>query len=402
MSLPIVNVPPVLNKLLARYDCFFTKPQRKHFRKFITGLIVSENKTLQEINDSFRKCDQSSLNRFVSHSDWNLDDLNKLRLQQVKEHLSLKKKGVLIVDESLSHKTGKKMELAGIHRSGVSKRLEWGHMLVNAFYTDADNNKFPVKTDVYVREKDCEKYKVPIFRTKREIAIEQVDFALKQNLPFSLVLADAGYQGEDFIQEVIQRELDFIVGVRISTKFSINRMKRISIEDYLQSLNDDDFEWHITDKQVYHYHIAKVSIRGIGIIKLIISYKEGDEENVKCYVTNLKESDETIINLLIKRWEIECFHRDAKQHLGLEAYQVRKGRGMQVVALAILTAYTLVILAKRILKTPIKPLRTIGEVCRYLQIIAYKGIRWARIQLAKPIEFAKMLKKLVFVKTAKV
>ena len=402
MSLPLVNVPPVLNKLISRYDGFFTKPQRKHFRKLITGLIVSENKTLQEINDSFGKCDQSSLNRFVSHSDWDLDDLNKLRLQQVKEQLPLKKMGLLIIDESLSHKTGRKMELAGIHRSGVSKRLEWGHMLVNAFYTDADDNEFPVKTDVYVREKDCERYNVPVFKTKREIAIEQIDFALEQNFPFGLVLTDAGYQGDDFIQEIIQRELDFIVGVRVSTKISIDRKKRIGIADYLQSLTDDDFERHITSKQVYHYHIVKVSIRRIGVVKLIISYTDGDEENVKCYITNLHESDETIISLLIKRWNIECFHRDAKQHLGLEAYQVRKGRGMQVVALAILIAYTLVILAKRILKTPIKPLKTIGEVCRYLQLIAYKGVRWMNIQLAKPIAFIKMLKKHVFVKSAKV
>ena len=402
MSLPIVNTPPVLNKLISHYSGFFTKPQRKHFSQLITGLIVSENKTLQEINDSFGKCDQSSFNRFVSHSDWDLDNLNELRLQQVKEYIPLKKKGILIIDESLCHKTGRKMELAGVHRSGVTKKLEWGHMLVNAFYTDTDDNEFPVKTDIYVREQDCKKNNVSVFKTKREIAIEQIDFALAQNLPISLVCVDAGYQGEGFTQEIIQRKLDFLVGVRITTKISIHRQKRILIKDYLQSLTHNDFKKHIKNKKIYYYNISKVSIRGIGFVKLVISYKKDDEENKKCYITNLKEKDKTIINLLIKRWDIECFHRDAKQHLGLEAYQVRKGRGMQVVALAILIAYTLVILAKRILKTPIRPLKTIGEVCRYLQLIAYKGVRWIILQLAKPIEFTRTLKKHVFVKNAKV
>lgn len=87
------------------------------------------------------------------------------------------------------------------------------------------------------------------------------------------------------------------------------------------------------------------------ICKTVISYKYGDEDNVKIYITHLNEKDKIIVKLLIKRWRIECFHRDAKQHLGLEAYQVRRARGMQVVALAILIAYTLVILAGRSLKT---------------------------------------------------
>lgn len=401
MSIPIVCVPPVLSGLISYYRPFFSKPQFHHFRHLVTGYIISENKTLQEINDAYGDKNQSSLNRFVSHSNWNMDSLNMIRLQQVKDTLPLKKKGILIIDESLLHKTGKYMELAGFHRSGVTKNLEWGHMSVNSFYTDTDNNDFPLKTDIYVREKDCKNHNLD-FKTKRELAIEHVDFAIKANLPFGLVIVDAGYEGEEFTREVIERNLDFIIGVRVSTNISIDRKKRISIGEYLGTLTDADFNFYVTEKQAYFYHVIKVSIRGIGIVNLIISYLDGDEENVKCYISNVKNEGEILIKLLIKRWTIECFHRDAKQHLGLEAYQVRKGRGMQVVALAILTAYTLAILAARILKTPIRTLRTIGEICRYLQLIAYKGVRWFKDKVKEPIEFVGMLKKHVFVKTAKV
>ncbi len=401
MSMPIVCIPPVLNTLLKSYKDFFTKPQYKHFCRLTTGFIVSPNKTLQEINDSFGECDQSSLNRFVNDSSWNLNEFNLLRLKNIKLSLSLKKKGAIIIDESLLHKTGEQMELAGFHRSGISKNIAWGHMAVNAFYTDSDNNDFPIKTDIYIRKQDCNKYTVS-FKTKREIAIEQIDHALEANLPIKLVLVDAGYEGEEFTREIKDRLLDFIIGVRISTNISMDRQKRTSIGEYLSSLTDNDFKFYLTEKKAYFYHIKKASIRGIGKIKLITSYMYGDEENIKCYITNLNEKDETIIKLLIKRWRIECFHRDAKQHLGLEAYQVRKGRGMQVVALAILTAYTLAILAARILKTPIQTLRTIGEICRYLTLIAYKGIRWIKKLIKKPLDFIKILKKHVFVKTAKV
>ncbi|MCK5283568.1 MAG: IS701 family transposase [Nanoarchaeota archaeon] len=401
MSMPIICTPPILNNLFNPYRHFFTKPQFKHFKNLVTGLIVSENKTIQEINDSFGQKDQSSLNRFVSHSSWDLDKLNLLRLENTKNCLSLKKKGAIIIDESLLHKTGEKMELAGFHRSGITKNIEWGHMAVNAFYTDSDNNDFPVKTDVYVREQDCKKYNVS-FKTKREIAIEQIDHALEAKLPIRLVLVDAGYEGEEFTREIKDRLLDFIIGVRTSTNISVDRQKRISIGDYLSNLTDDNFKFYLTEEKAYFYHIKEVSIRGIGKVKLVISYMCGDEENIKCYITNLSEENEIIIKLLIKRWRIECFHRDAKQHLGLEAYQVRKGRGMQVVALAILTAYTLVILAARILKTPIRSLRTVGEVCRYLQLIAYKGIKWVKSKLKDAMKWVRILKKHVFVKTAKV
>ena len=401
MSIPILCTPPVLNTLFNPYRDFFTKPQFKHFKNLVTGLIVSENKTIQEINDSFGQKDQSSLNRFVSHSSWDLNELNLLRLKNTRNHLHLKKKGAIIIDESLLHKTGEKMELAGFHRSGISKNIEWGHMVVNAFYTDSENNDFPVKTDIYVREQDCKRYNVS-FKTKREIAIEQIDHALEAGLPIKLVLVDAGYEGEEFTREIKDRLLDFIIGVRISTNISIDRQKRISIGNYLLSLTDNDFKFYLTEEKAYFYHIKEISIRGIGKVKLVLSYMSGDEENIKCYITNLTEKDEIIIKLLIKRWRIECFHRDSKQHLGLEAYQVRKGRGMQVVALAILTAYTLVILAARILKTPIRSLRTVGEVCRYLQLIAYKGIRWVKSKLKNAAKWVKFLKKHVFVKTAKV
>lgn len=401
MSLPIVCIPPVLNRLFKPYSELFTKPQFKHFKRLVTGLIVSENKTLQEVNDAFGERDQSNLDRFVRESPWNPEELNLVRLTQIKNTLPLRKKGILIEDESLLHKTGRKMELAGMHRSGVTKQLEWGHMVVNSFYTDTDDNSFPVRTDVYVREKDCKKHQIG-FKTKREIAIGHMDYALKAGLPIGLVIADANYEGSDFTNEIKSRGLDFIVGVRTSTKISIDRQKRVSISDYLNTLTDMDFTALLKPDKAYFYHIRKVSIREIGCVKLIISYAYGDEENIKCSITNLEDDNETIIKLLVKRWEIECFHRDAKQHLGLESYQVRKGRGMQIVALAILTAYTLVILAARILKTPIRVLQTIGEVCRYLQLIAYKGVRWIKAVISKPREYAWMLHKLVFVKNAKV
>lgn len=402
MSMPIVCIPPVLNTLLAPYRGLYTKPQFGHFRRLVTGLIVSPNKTLQEINDSFLERDQSNLNRFVNESPWDGEELNRVRVEQVQEHLQLGERGILVIDESLSHKTGKHMELAGHHRSGVTKRIEWGHMLVNSFFTDDASNEFPVKTYVYVRENDCEKYADVTFKTKRELALEQIDYALGAGLPVEVVVVDAGYEGKEFTRGIKGRGLKFIIGVRVTTGISIAGAKRIPLADHLATLTDEDFQPCIIEDNAYFYYMRRVSMRGIGMATLIVSYKHGDEGEVRCYITDMEDDEETIIKTLAKRWRIECFHRDAKQHLGLEAYQVRKGGAMQNVARAVLTAHTLVTLAARILETPGRKLRTVGEVCRYLQLVAYKGVRWVRDKLKDPLEAISVLNRYVFVKNAKV
>lgn len=398
MSLPVVCHPPVLKALFKPYKACFSKPQFKQFVRLVTGLLVGEQKSLQEINDLFGECDQSSLNRFVNSAPFDEEFVNDIRLQEARKLLPKGKKGFLIIDESLLHKTGQHMELAGVHRSGVTKKFSWGHMMVNCFYADLHGSGLPVQTTVYVREKDCDKYNRK-FLTKREIAVMQVDYALLKGLPFDLVLADAGYEGEEFFRELIDRGLKFVVGVRTSTNISIDRKKRVSIAKYLETLSNKDFEVFVKDGKKYFYHVKTVSLRGVGQVKLVTSYIGGDEENVKCYITNLEEKNENVIRILLHRWDIEVFHRDAKQHLGLEAYQVRKSRGMQIVALASLTAYTL---ARQAAKKLSVKLSSIGEICRYLKLVTYKGTRWLSQLLKQPKQFLKVLKRHVLIKNAKV
>jgi len=115
-------------------------------------------------------------------------------------------------------------------------------------------------------------------------------------------------------------------------------------------------------------------------------------------------SDETLINLLLRRWKIETWHRDAKQHLGLEDYQVRKFGAIQKVVCAVLVAYTQIILMKNdaILKPLNRVLSTIGEACRYMRLLALKGTFWLRQKAKNLTELVDILNKQVFVKNAKV
>lgn len=400
MALPIREIPTRMKTLLSWYKKQFTRPQYKNFRDFILGLIVSDNKTVQEIADCFGRVDQSSMNRFLTCSDWDEKKINDKRIAQIKKKCALGK-GILICDPTMIHKSGKKMEYANYHYSGMTKKEEWGYFLVNSFFTDGKID-FPVCADFYIRQEDSDAEHP--FKTIREICLEQLDYALKK-LSIWLFIADAGLYADFVIQEIRSRGLKYIIGTRITNKISIHQKKRITIEEYLDTLTDDNFKPYFVNGETYFLHSVEISERCVGKEKLLVSYKAGDKENIRINVTNLlKQNNETILNLLLKRWKIETWHRDVKQHLGLEDYQLRKFSAMQKVVCAVLVAYTQIILMKKdaILKVLNRSIETIGEGCRYLRLIALKGTFWLKQKAKNLFELKKILNKYVFVKNAKV
>ena len=400
MSLPITEIPITVKKLLTFYKKQFTRPQYKNFREFIVGLIVSDNKTIQEIADCFGRVDQSNLNRFITLSEWDERKINDTRLNQIKRRVNLGK-GILICDPTMFHKSGKHIEKANYHYSGMTKQKEWGHCFVNSFFTDG-KNEFPVCGDFYLRDVDADEEHP--FKTIREIAIEQLDYALKK-LPLWLFMADSGLYADFLIRELRRRGLKYIIGTKVTNNISINGGKRITIAEYFDLLTDNDFKPHIIDGEVYFLHTVEISERGIGKEKLLISYKYGDEEQIRINVTNLlQHTDATLMGLILQRWKIETWHRDAKQHLGLEDYQVRKFGAMQKVACAVFVAYTQIILMKNdaILKPLNRVIQTIGEGCRYIRLLALKGTFWLKQKAKNIMELAEILNKQVFVKNAKV
>lgn len=402
ISLPVKEIPKAMKSLLKDYKNYFTKSQYNHFINFVTGLIVSDNKTVQEINDCFNKCDQSSLNRFLTKSDWDPKKVNDLRLKQVKKRCELTN-GIFICDPTMLHKTGKYMEKAGFHYSGLTKNKEWGHLLVPSFYTDSNGNSFPIAADIYLREKDADKQHP--FKTIREICLEQLNYSLKKKLPIKIVMLDCGLYAGFVLQEIKSHGLKYLVGVKKTNKIRIGREERMSIDNYFNTLTTDDFQYHFIDGKTYFLHTKEIFTKGVGKEKLLISWKDGDEETVKIYTTNLLSvKDKSLMELLLKRWKIEGLHRDEKQHLGLEAYQVRKFGAIQKVVCAILVAYTQIILNKTqaILRPFKRSLETIGEGCRFLRLIALKGWRWLRRRAENIEKLRTIMNSYVFIKNAKV
>jgi len=395
------QIPEHFSWFFKPFKKIFTSPQYENFKRLVSGHILSDKKNIQEINAVYGDKDQSSLNRFVTESDWDLEEVDKVRLKVTIDNLGSKKSGLIILDDTMTKKTGKKMEKANYHRSGVTKKKEWGHCFVDSVYTELDSNiTYPVKISSYLRKVDADDDNP--FKTKIELAVKQIDFARDHGVQANTVMSDAWYYSEDFIKELKSRVMNYFIGIKSNKKISVNRKNRVSVEEYTETLKQEDFNKFELKNGTYFLHVKEISIRGIGKQTLLISYKEDD--NIKCYITNhFKWKPLKYMKVLLERWSIETFHRDTKQHLGLEEYQVRKYRGMQVVALAILTAYTLLVLnvTPSLLKN-FRPLQTIGEMCRFAQLVAQKSECWLKKKFSDVKEGARILNQLVLVKNAKV
>lgn len=190
--LPITELPEFIQKVLPRFSTIFNKAQLRHFGEYLTGLIVSHNKTVTGINAQFlNHTDQSSKNHFLTQADWDDEKVTHERLNIVKEHCEKHhiKDGLLVIDDSGAHKTGQHIEGASWFWDHATNSHAVGHQLVTSQYV---TTKFhvPLHYRLYRKEEDVGKAN---FKSKLDLALELIAEALSATIPFSCVIADSWY-----------------------------------------------------------------------------------------------------------------------------------------------------------------------------------------------------------------
>ena len=140
--MPITVYPSVVDEFLPKMKQDFSKPQLKQFTRYLTVLIVCNNKTVTAINNSRRLpkdsfvChnNQSALNNWLTDSPWSDEKIDKARKQLIKEQINAQniKHGSLIIDDTLNHKTGKHMEGVNIHFDHAQGKTALGHQIVTS------------------------------------------------------------------------------------------------------------------------------------------------------------------------------------------------------------------------------------------------------------------------------
>ena len=167
----ITSIPSKLRHLFSKFKPLFTKPQYENFCRAEMGMMVAAQgeHDIKSINQLFidRK-DQSSLNRFMTESKWNVQDIVKkgrdLLLSEAELNSEVEYK---LLDDSVCRKYSPQTEMVCYNHSSTMGTV-LSHDYVTSLYV---NNEIAVSDGLklYGNERKCKEKGVE-FKTKVQLA----------------------------------------------------------------------------------------------------------------------------------------------------------------------------------------------------------------------------------------
>lgn len=308
-------------------NCFY-KRSYELFVRYITGLFVSENKTVDGLNSIFvQKTDQSNVNRLLTEYPWLKTDFHDEIKQLFSRHRVGSSFSFFILDDTLLEKVGKHIESAGIHFDHAKNEYIFGHQIVTSGYV-FQSGFYPFLLELYTKQEQCEQEKME-FKTKVEMALEILKKAIAFHKP-SIVLIDSWYCTQEIIRFLDEEGIQYIIATKSNRIFEYRNNKRKISEFTSKIQNTISF-----CKDNYQYQVKSILayFEDFGEKRLVFMRRRKKEtkeyEDWNALITNILDvKEETIILFYSNRFSIEGFHKDAKQHLGLGKSQLRKRRGV--------------------------------------------------------------------------
>jgi len=361
----------VLTGLLEEFRPCFSKPQFRNFSTYTLGLIACEGKkNIDTINRCFLNAkDQSSLNRFLTQSPWNLQKLEDKRLSMSRcLPVDEGSTGYLLVDDTINRKTGKHMEEAGYHFDSAQGKAVWGHDIVTTHYVNGET-EYPVRLSLYVKKETCRKEQ-RVFKTKIQLAIEQIDAFTPPAGTNVVVAFDSWFFCRQIVEAVAAKGWDWVTQAESNRLVCLNG-EETNVTALASGLLEKQFKTVKVKGEEFSLCGFEVWMSKVGSVKLVVA-KEKEEDGFHFYVSNRLDWSAKQVLLAYKvRQSIDVFYRDAKQNLGLEAYQMRRGRGAIIHWHLAFNAYTLLALLRHSVsissKISVRCLLTLGDVCRWVK-----------------------------------
>ena len=382
---PLVEYPELVKHYAHFFEEVFSAEAFIEFERYISGLIVSENKTVEGINRLFvnESRNQSSLNRLLTESPFSLEELNEARLRMLASlaGTAIKPKGVLGVDDTLLIHYGQEFEKIAQLFDHVSQSYVWAHDLVTIHYSD-DQTDYPVKFQLWEpvelekveaglraagidlkaskepwKETDPRKwrsYVLGVWRRQQkkheelrglyDTKLILVEKMLSQwvaehpdaHLP---VTFDNWFTQPDFCR-FLDEDLHLgYVGTLASTDKVNLKNGQLSVGDFAERLKQE----HPTavshghqpifqriripfkgEHEIYYSYCNTHRLHNFGRQRLVINYRQADlSDNPTFYLSNrLSWHAPGITRIRRHRWPVEVYHEEGKAE-GLDQYQLR-------------------------------------------------------------------------------
>ncbi len=399
----IVRLPSVVEKYAPEFADLFSAEGHEYFKRYLTGLMVSENKTVEGINRLFvrQSRNQSSFNRFMNRSNFDHEALNdrRLHLMQQTEQTRFKDTGgecgVLALDDSLMSHYGSHFDHIYQIWDHIDKRYTFAHNMVSLHYSD-DRTDYPVdhrlwlppdweavairmkelgihinptkweartqevrKWRSYMRDRYRDyQYKVPqlvdVYKSKVLLGLDMLRRFRCRHSGFDLPLAmDGGYTSTGFCK-ILNDELKvpYVGSLSGSQKIILAGSEKVSLEHFKDRLLAQHLEGETKfykttvhykgKKETYYAYCATHHVKGYPKQRLVISFQKEDLSDTPRYSICNRTNwyASRILRIRRHRWPIETFYQESKAE-GLDKYQLRNFEAVKTHVAFVSTAFTM-------------------------------------------------------------
>lgn len=382
---PLVEFPELVKHYAHFFEKVFSTEAFIEFERYISGLIVSENKTVDGINRLFvnESRNQSSLNRLLTESPFSLEELNRVRLAMLASlpGTQIKPKGVLGVDDTLLIHYGQQFEKIAQLFDHVSQSYVWAHDLVTIHYSD-DETDYPALFQLWEpvelekveaglqaagiqlkaskepwKETNPNKwrgYVLGVWRRQQKkheelrglystklVLVEKMlsDWVTEHPDAHLPVTFDNWFTQPDFCR-FLDEELHLAyVGTLAGTDKVNLKNGQLSVNDFAEHLKQEHLAAVAHGRQpvfqriripfkgeheIYYSYCNIHRLHNFGRQRLVINYRQADlSDNPTFYISNrLSWHAPGITRIRRHRWPVEVYHEEGKAE-GLDQYQLR-------------------------------------------------------------------------------
>ena len=430
MQLPITDISPIVREHAPYFhELFQNEPQVRHFDNYLTGLITLENKTMSNIARCILdSADKTNLSRFFTEAKWNAEDVNRARLKYMLEQTEGRRRkvkdSVLSIDDTMCEHVGNLFEYVDKHYNHTDGTYPIAHNLVTSHFVSGAV-RFPIDYRLYRRyeeftsweiyvAKHCPNEVIPkkkkerasfrrrveptllndpdflalhqAFQTKITIAIELVQQAIANEIPFATVLFDSWFLARELVATLKKHNKNWISILKsnrnvLTSSFTLKdeagqpiqfEKSKIQLKEFVSSIPPSAFKPLEVEGTTYYCFTKNVHLPSLGKVRLVISFDNPEcQGNFVALVTNhLSWNAKKIIATYLLRWPIETFYQDCKQLLGLDDYRMRRAPAIGKHWSLVFVAYSFLHLAT-LPNSPCKkaksPIKSIGQVVRQQQ-----------------------------------
>lgn len=387
---PLVELPKIVEHYAPHFSEVFSPEAFVQFQRYVSGLLVSENKSVEGINRLcvYESRNQSSLNRLLTESPFSLANVSKARFAMMNsvEAMHLKAKGVLSLDDTLLTHQGKHFdEIAYLYDSSQGC-YTWAHNLVTLHYSD-DVTDYPVEFELWrppqldkieaglmaakvevkaskqlLKEsepKEWRQYLLGLWRRHQEkpavAALYESKLRIAERLLAHWVAAhpdlklpvafDSWYTQPGFCHYLDQQLKLPYVGTLTDDAVVVLKSGEEKVSAFAQRLKQEQQQASPANPAVvfqpiripykgaeecYYSYCATHRIRNFGKVRLVINHRQADlTDKPVFYITNQMHWQAAGITRIRRhRWPVEVYHQEGKAD-GLDQYQLRDFTAIQ-------------------------------------------------------------------------